>query len=144
MSHACINADVMRLKSAGCLKCESENETVPMRTVRARPAQQKARPRGRASYQSLAGELLRRSLGVSLERLVGLLGEIGIELADLGRLGDEALIGGLGVVDLDLEGLVERLNAHHLLQRLGAFLERLLRIVGELRRDRLRGLRQGA
>src|SRR4029079_17123531 len=56
-----------------------------------------------------ASELLRRrSLDhVRLERLVGLLGEIGIELADLGRLGHEAFVSGLGVVSLDFERLVE-------------------------------------
>ena len=74
---------------------------------------------------------------VGLERLVGLLGEIGIELADLGRLGDEAFVGGLGVVGLDLDRLVERLGAEQLLDDLGAVLERLLRVVGDFGRDRL-------
>src|SRR5262249_49133571 len=42
--------------------------------------------------------LRRRNLRhVGLERLVGLLGEVGIDLTDLGRLGDEALVGRLGV-----------------------------------------------
>ena len=81
-----------------------------------------------------------RPYGVSLERLVGLLGEIGIELADLGRLGDEALVGGLRVVGLDLDRLVERLGAEQLLHDLGAVLEGLLRVVGDLGRDRLGGL----
>src|SRR5215468_10518142 len=38
--------------------------------------------------------LARRDLRqVALERLVGLLGDIGVEFADLGRLGDKAFVG---------------------------------------------------
>jgi hypothetical protein len=48
------------------------------------------------------------------KRLEGFLGEIGVEFADLGRLGDEAFIGGLGVGGLDLDRLVERLGAEQL------------------------------
>src|ERR1700687_4734724 len=59
--------------------------------------------------------LARRGLrDISLERLIGLLGEIGIELADLGRLRDETLVGRLGVVGLDLNRLLDRLHAEEL------------------------------
>src|SRR5690606_25469596 len=47
----------------------------------------------------------------AFDRLVGLLGEIGIEFADLRRLGDEALIGVLVKLGLHFERLVERLGA---------------------------------
>src|SRR5665213_99567 len=80
----------------------------------------------------------------SLERLVGLLGEIGIELAHLGRLGDEALIGRLRVVGLDLDCLVERFGAQQLFHNLGAVLERLLGIVHHLSGDRLAGFGEHA
>src|SRR5450759_2272425 len=79
-----------------------------------------------------------------LERLVGLLGEIGIEFADLGGLGYEALIGGLGVFGLHLDRLLERLDAEQLFQRRGAVFESLLRVVGDLDRDGLSALRQHA
>src|SRR5687768_13683648 len=68
----------------------------------------------------------------ALERLVGVLGDRGIELAELGDLGDIALEGGLDVVRLDLDRLVERLDAGELLDRGRAGLERLLGVVGGL------------
>src|SRR6476659_3527815 len=76
--------------------------------------------------------LLRRSglRDIGLERLVGFLGEIGIELADLGRLRDKALVGRLRIVGLDFNRLLERLHAQQLLHDLAAVLEGLLRIVG--------------
>src|SRR2546423_15520114 len=48
--------------------------------------------------------LLRRGglRDIGLERLVGLLGEIGVELAHLGRLRDKALVGRLRLVGPDL------------------------------------------
>ena len=74
--------------------------------------------------------LRRRELGqIALVRLVGFLGEVGIEFADLGRLGHEALIGALEIVLLDFDRLLDRLRAEQLLERRGAVLERLLRIV---------------
>ena len=91
------------------------------------------------------GLLGRSSLAdVGFERLVGLLGEIGIKLAELGRLGDEAFIGGLGVVGLDLDRLVERLGADELLDDGCIRFESLLRIIGRLSRDRLDVLRRRA
>src|SRR6202790_5902052 len=71
------------------------------------------------------------------DRLVGLLGEIGIEFADLGRLGDEAFVGGLGEVALHFDRLVEGLGTEQLLGRRRALLERLLGIIGDLDRDGL-------
>src|SRR5215203_3064783 len=86
-------------------------------------AKQQARPTG-PGFGLLKTTLLytqtllcRRGLRhVSLERLVSLFGEIGIKLADLGRLRDEAFVGRLGVVGLDLDGLVDRLGAEKLFQ----------------------------
>src|ERR1700688_2799051 len=70
------------------------------------------------------------------DRLIGLLGEVGIELADLGRLGDEAFVSGLEVVALHFDGLVEGLGAEQLLNRGRALLERLLGVIGDFNRDR--------
>src|SRR5262245_7782869 len=85
--------------------------------------------------------LARRDLRqVALERLVGLLGDIGVEFADLGRLGDKAFVGGLHVVGLPLACLFQRLGTHQPLDRGGAILERLLRVVGHLGRNRLQPL----
>src|SRR4249919_3928236 len=77
-----------------------------------------------------------------LERLVGFLGEIGIELTDLRSLGHKPLIGGLGVLGLNLDRLVERLHAEKLLERGAAVLERLLRIVRNLDCNRLGAFRK--
>src|SRR6266508_2518224 len=87
-----------------------------------------------------AGSLAVGAAEIALEGLVGLLREIGIELADTGRARDEALIGGLGVVALDLDRLLERLDAEQLLHRGAALFEGLLRIVGDLDGDRLHAL----
>src|ERR1700730_12714414 len=79
---------------------------------------------------------------MALERLVGFLGEVGIKLAELGRLGDKALIGALDVIALHLERLLQRFRADELLGRGSALLEHLLRIVRDLDRDRLNALRE--
>src|SRR6185312_14835530 len=71
-------------------------------------------------------------------------GEIGIELAELGSLGDEALIGALGELGLHFDRLVERLDAEQLLHCRRGILERLLRIVRDFDGDRLRALGEGA
>ena len=63
---------------------------------------------------------------MGLERLVSLLGEVGIQLAEPARLRNEALVGGLGVVGLDLDRLVERLRPDEFLGRGGSLLEHLL------------------
>src|SRR5947207_2958268 len=77
---------------------------------------------------------------LAFERLVSLARKIGIELAELGGLGDEAFIGALHVVALHLKGLLERLGADELLGRGGALLEDLFRVVRKLDRNRLRAL----
>src|SRR5215470_5127941 len=83
----------------------------------------------------------RRNLGqVALERLVRLLGDVGIELADLGRLGDKAFVRGLHVVGLHLDRLFQRLGAHQPLDRSRAILEGLLRVVGHFGRNGLQAL----
>src|SRR5215207_4674979 len=96
-----------------------------------------------ASLQSKAFCDLLRGLAVgdgdeTLVRLEGLLREARIELAELGRLRDEALVGRLDEVGLDL--LVERLGADELLERGGRLLEGLLGVSGGLDRDRLGAL----
>src|SRR5215204_4927670 len=98
-----------------------------------------------ASLQSKAFCDLLRGLAVgdgdeTLVRLEGLLREARIELAELGRLRDEALVGRLDEVGLDLDRLVERLGADELLDRRGRLLERLLGVIGGLDRDRLGAL----
>src|SRR5262249_47482979 len=54
---------------------------------------------------------------LALERLVGLPGEVGIKLAELGRFRHKALIRALGVVGLHLDRLFERLRADEFLGR---------------------------
>src|SRR5436190_24277942 len=80
---------------------------------------------------TLHANLLRRSglRDVGLERLVGFLGEISVELAHLGGLRDKALVGRLRIVSLDLNRLLERLHTQQLLHDLAAVLEGLLRVV---------------
>ena len=78
-----------------------------------------------------------------LERLVGVLGEVLVELADLGGLGDEGLVGGLGVVGLHFDRLVERADAGKLLEERTALFERLLGIIRVSGRDRLQAFRVG-
>ena len=70
--------------------------------------QQKARRQGRALNFRLAAQLLRwRELRyITFEWLVGLLDEVGIQRADLGRLGDKTLIGVLEVNLLELHRLL--------------------------------------
>src|SRR5438128_2124709 len=111
--------------------------------------QTKARLTGRAfsvwEARSDAGLFHRRDLAeLALERLVRFLGESGVELAELGRLGDETLIRAFDVVALHLDRLLERLRADELLGRSGTLLEHLLRIVRHLDRDRLHALRERA
>jgi hypothetical protein len=63
----------------------------------------------RYAYARYIAALLgrRRLRHKGLEGLVGLLGEVGIELANLGGLGHEALVRGLRIVGLDLDGLIQ-------------------------------------
>src|SRR5215218_3145671 len=98
-----------------------------------------------ASLQSKAFRDLLRGLAVgdgdeTLVRLEGLLREARIELAELGRLRDEALVGRLDEVGLDLDRLVERLRADELLERGSRLLEGLLGVICGLDRDRLGSL----
>src|SRR5689334_8747648 len=67
-----------------------------------------------------------------LDRLVGFLGELGIHAADLRHLMHVAVVGALGEARLDLDGLLDRLGGGKLLEGGGAFLEGLLRVVGDL------------
>src|SRR5271165_1004575 len=78
---------------------------------------------------------------ITFERLVGLFDEVSIECADLGRLANKALIGVLEVNLLKLHRLLYGLGAEQLFKSLGALFEGLLRIVGDLGRDRLHTLR---
>src|SRR5580698_3839830 len=79
----------------------------------------------------------------ALDRLEGFLGEVGIKLADLARLGDKAFISDLGIFRLDLNRVVERLGADKLLEVGRARLERALGIIRGFRSDRLEALREG-
>src|SRR3954447_3783166 len=81
--------------------------------------------RWRRSMRGRRGELGSKAF----ERLERLLGEIRIQGRDLLRIGDEGLVGRLGVLGLNLEHLVQRLHAREFLDvRLGV-LERLLGVV---------------
>src|SRR5438067_6433582 len=77
---------------------------------------------------------------LALEGLVSLLGEIGIKLAQLSGLGDEAFVGASEVVALHLEGLFQRFRADQLLSGRAALLEHFLRIVSDLDSNRLHAL----
>ena len=82
-------------------------------------------------------------LGLSEHRLVGLhgvLGEVRVELADLRSVSDEAFVGGLEVLGLDLDGLVEGLGGDELLGDGRSLLESLLGVVGRLGGDGLDAL----
>src|SRR5262249_35447467 len=130
--------------AAGSLR----NCAPPISLAPAMSRQDKSPANGRASFVSSAWQrrLLRgRSLGhVALERLVGLLREVRVEFTELGRLRDKALIGGLDVVALHFEGLVERLCTDELLSRCGAVFKDLLGVLGHLDGDRLKTLRPSA
>src|SRR5215467_5750577 len=101
---------------------------------------------GRALHRRRSDALLHRGdfPELALERLVGLPGEVGIKLAELGRFRHKALIRALGVIGLHLDRLFERLRADEFLGRSGALLEYLLGVVGDLDRDRLQTLRKRA
>ena len=118
------------------------------------PAKEKARLNRRAFFtnntqrykryrQSPAHALLGAGED-AFERLVGFLGEIGVQLTELGRFGDEAFVCRLGVLGLHFDRLVQRLDAEQLLEGGRTVLESLLRVVGELDRDRLAALRDRA
>ena len=78
---------------------------------------------------ALAGGGRRELRDDAFQRLVGLLGEIGVEPRDLLRLRNERLISGLREFGLHFERLVQRLHARQLLdKRLGVF-KRLLGVV---------------
>src|SRR5438552_2847898 len=84
--------------------CRSENKKKPGRD-------------GRAflfSGAELAGRRRGELRDEAFERLVGLLGEIGIKPCDLLRLGHEGLIGGLREFGLHFNRLVQRLHAGQL------------------------------
>src|SRR4051794_7739444 len=80
----------------------------------------------------------------TLERLIALLGEVGVQFTELGRLGYETLVAGFDILALHLNRLLQRLGAEQLLERRATILEGLLRIVCEFARDRLPALRNGA
>src|SRR5215475_11827041 len=120
------------------------------RTLSTRPRKLRSKTKpglcGRALHRRRNDALLYRGdlPELALERLVGLPGEVGIKLAELGRLRHKALVGALGVVGLHLDRLFERLRANEFLGRGGALLEHLLGIVRDLVRDRLQSLRKRA
>src|SRR6266567_821618 len=93
-----------------------------------------------------ARELLRRGhlAELRLERLVSLSGEVGVKLAELGRLRHEALIRASRIVALHLDRLFERLRADQFLGCSRGLLEHRLRVVREFDRDRLQALRERA
>src|SRR5262245_17067338 len=120
------------------------------RTLSTRPRKLRSKTKpglcGRALHRRRNDALLHRGdlPELALERLVGLPGEVGIKLAELGRFRHKALIGALGIVGLHLDRLFERLRANEFLGRGGALLEHLLGIVRDLDRDRLQTLRKRA
>jgi len=79
----------------------------------------------------------RDPLYIIFERLAGFFDEVGIERANLGCLSDKAPISVLEVNMLELYRLLHRLGAEQLFKSLGGLFEGLLRIVGDLGRDRL-------
>src|SRR5688572_15253327 len=81
-----------------------------------------------------------RALQHLLDRLVGLLGELGIKTAELGNLVQVVVVGALGEARLDLDRLLERLGREQLLDRGRALLERPLGVVGHLGGDGLPAL----
>ena len=78
------------------------------------------------------------------ERLVRFLGQSGVHFTDLGRLGDETFVRGLGVFGLQLDGLLDRLDAEQLLESGGALYKLLIRIVRDFDGDRLGALGNSA
>lgn len=109
-----------------------------------RPAFRPALPMRSSKSARAETRLLGRSLGVNgLDRLESLLGELRIELADLGRFRDKGLIGGLGELGLNLDGGLDILGAEQLFDdgRVGG--DRLLRIVARFGGDFLQTLREG-
>jgi hypothetical protein len=78
--------------------------------------------------------------GLFLRRREGLLGQIGIKVADPGGFRDEILVGGFGEVRLELDRFVDVLHADQLFEVRAAFLEGLLRIVRHFGRDGLQTL----
>jgi hypothetical protein len=65
------------------------------------------------------------------------LGQLGVEFTRLGRMRDKALVGALEIVALELDGLVQRLDAGQLLERRRILVKGLLGVVGGLDNDRL-------
>ena len=61
----------------------------------------------RNKHKHLTQRYLLRLRHQGFKRPVGLLGQIGIELANLGGLGHKTFVGGLGVFGLHLDRLVE-------------------------------------
>src|SRR4029077_14085354 len=89
--------------------------------------------------------LLHAGLGeITLERLVGFLGEVRVKLAELAAARDEPLVGGLDEVGLDLDRLFQALGAEQLFGCRRRRLEGFLRVVRNLARDRLHALAHGA
>src|ERR1700730_3091954 len=80
----------------------------PLKTIRkseTRRATGLRHARTKSFAQITWRKLLGGGLGVNrLKRLESLLGQFRIEFADLGRLGDKTLIGGLGEIGLNLDG----------------------------------------
>ena len=96
---------------------------------------------GRRQPSRESRSLLRLELGEGgLDRLDRFLGDGLVELAELGRLGDEAFVGRLGEFRLKRDRLVQLLHADQLLDEGGAFLEGLLGIVASFGGDRLEAL----
>ena len=76
------------------------------------------------------------------DRLQRVRGDSGVELRDLGRLSDKALVCLLGEFGLNLDRRLNAAGAEKLLEHRGAGGEGLLRIVGRLSGDVLQALRQ--
>src|SRR5258708_3759011 len=72
--------------------------------------------------------------------LEGFFFQIGVELSQLARVGEIILVRRPGVFALHLERFIQRLGTEQIFHRLGAALERTLRVIRDLGRDRLRGL----
>src|SRR6476659_3447321 len=68
----------------------------------------------------------------SLDGLVGVTRKTNPHLAELRRFGDVGVVRLLGVLRLDLEGLLSRLGGYQLLKCAGRVFKRRLRVIGDL------------
>src|SRR5262245_51143204 len=130
----------MQMKSPPTRPRASRASTLPLRGR----DKTKARPNGRAwvgggaRRRDGAARLLRAGLGeITLEWLVGFLGEVGVKLAELAAARHETLVRGLEEIRLNLDRLLQALRAEQLFGCRRGVLEGFLRVVRNLACDRL-------